>query len=74
MAVQDCNGLGTAIQRLKYPLLRRKCLGEASDGWSIAHSPKGVARLVRLYILQQAGASVLAQANQAPALALQLLG
>jgi flagellin len=32
------------------------------------------AELTRLSILQQAGASVLAQANQAPALALSLLG
>ncbi len=31
------------------------------------------ASLVRLQILQQAGAAVLAQANQQPALALQLL-
>jgi flagellin len=32
------------------------------------------AELTRLNILQQAGASILAQANQAPQLALQLLG
>ncbi len=37
----------------------------------IAHE---AGQLVRLQILQQAGASVLAQANQQPALALQLLG
>ena len=53
----------------------------ASESFAVARSQitdadvaVEAARLVRQQILQQAGASILAQANQSPALALALIG
>ena len=40
----------------------------------LVRSPVEAAELTRLTILQQAGTAILAQANQQPQLALQLLG
>ncbi len=69
--------LGAAQSRLEYAI---NAISSARENFSAAESrirdadvAADAAELTRLTILQQAGASILAQANQRPALALQLL-
>jgi flagellin len=76
--VQNRGTLGAAESRLNVAINN---LQVAKENFSAAESQirdvdvaEEAAKLTRLNILQQAGASVLAQANQQPALALSLLG
>jgi flagellin len=70
--------LGAAESRLKVAIsnlsISRENLAAAESRIRDVDVAQEAAELTRLNILQSAGASVLAQANQAPALALQLLG
>jgi flagellin len=69
--------LGAAESRLKVAIsnlsISRENLAAAESRIRDVDVAQEAAELTRLNILQQAGASVLAQANQAPSLALQLL-
>jgi flagellin len=70
--------LGAAESRLRVAIsnlsISRENLAAAESRIRDVDVAQEAAELTRLNILQSAGASVLAQANQAPALALQLLG
>jgi flagellin len=70
--------LGAAESRLRVAIsnlsISRENLAAAESRIRDVDVAVQAAELTRLNILQQAGASILAQANQAPALALQLLG
>jgi flagellin len=70
--------LGAAESRLRTSIsnlsISRENLAAAESRIRDVDVAQEAAELTRLNILQSAGASVLAQANQAPALALQLLG
>jgi flagellin len=69
--------LGAAESRLKVAIsnlsISRENLSAAESRIRDVDVATEAAELTRLNILQQAGASVLAQANQAPSLALTLL-
>ncbi len=74
---EDRAGLGAIQNRLESTI---RSLAVASENTSAANSriadadiASSMSELVRAQILQQAGVSVLAQANQAPSLVLQLL-
>jgi flagellin len=70
--------MGAAESRLRVAIsnlsIARENLSAAESRIRDVDVATEAAELTRLNILQQAGASVLAQANQAPGLALQLLG